>query len=111
MVLLCLGSKPCNTPSTRTLGSSQPAAGPIEQFGQRAHGRQHSEILCNRFKFIDRAPLYPCQRSGCLLEAVFDVVVISDFLAYAMAFSSACDCWATSRGGRCLSIIAMMLSR
>jgi len=47
----------------------------LQQFGERAHGRQRSEILCNRLEFIDWAPLCPRQRPDRLLEAVFDVVV------------------------------------
>jgi hypothetical protein len=47
----------------------------LQQFGQQAHGRQHSEVLCNRFEFIDRAPLSTRQRPDRLLEAVSDVML------------------------------------
>jgi len=49
----------------------------LQRVGQRAHGRQSSEILCDR---LELAALLARQRADRLLEAVLDVVADQRFL-------------------------------
>jgi hypothetical protein len=57
---------------------------------------------CDRLELFDRAALLARQRADCLFETVLDLVVDQCLLACAIAFSTACNCWATSRHGRCV---------
>ena len=71
--------------------------------------RQSSEILCDRLQLFDRARAARAPKADCLFETVLNMVVDQCLLGLRNGLlSTACNCWATSRHGRCVSIVSMM---
>ena len=104
------GSKPCKTPSTRALGSSsQPATAPgcsgSVKEPMAGNPQRYFVIALNSPRCSRAKGPTACSRQFSMWSR------ISVFLACALAFSTACNCWAPSSHGRCVSIMPMMLRK